>query len=87
MLTVRVAADAKVRTSCLEHEATDVCYSISVLDHVGEIAGQSTAQCIEMRRVVQNDHSHLPRVVPCQCDVLVIKAALVPDQSSWRGSG
>ena len=59
MLAVRIATDAKVRTSCLEHKATDVCYSIGVLDHVGEIAGQSTAQCIEMRRVVEHDQSRL----------------------------
>jgi hypothetical protein len=38
VLAVRIAANTKVRASCLEHKATGICYRAYVLDNRGEIA-------------------------------------------------
>jgi hypothetical protein len=81
MLAVRIATDAKVRTGCLQHEAMRMSQRIRVLNTLSQFAKQCPTQRIEMRRVVEDDHYQLLRLVPCKIDERDITAAflLAPD--------
>ena len=73
----RVATDAKVRTGCLEYETMNMGHCTGVLNNLGEIAGQCATQSIEMRRIIEDDRSHLCCLVPCQLDQLEIEAEIM----------